>query len=133
MFWRIYRLLDINKEELKERFQKEDWNYVFDKVYRISDFIISRNFKIRDLDRAEDMKQECAENFLKKINQGKVDGTNNVFSFIWKNSTYRILEILRKENNRNRIARFLPYDLVDFEVFKDDDVTYKYVEKVEGA
>lgn len=126
-------MLDINKEELKERFQKEDWNYVFDKVYRISDFIISRNFKIRDLDRAEDMKQECAENFLKKINQGKVDGTNNVFSFIWKNSTYRILEILRKENNRNRIARFLPYDLVDFEVFKDDDVTYKYVEKVEGA
>ena len=29
-------MLDIDKDELKIKFQQEDWNYVFDKVYRIS-------------------------------------------------------------------------------------------------
>jgi len=119
-------MLDIDKEELRLRFVKEDWEYVFDKVYRISEFILMRNYKIYNPEIVEDMKQECAENFLKKITQGKVDGTKNIFSFIWKNSTFRILEILRKEGNRRKIAYFLPYDAVDFEVYKNDGVVNKY-------
>jgi hypothetical protein len=119
-------MLDIDKEELKVRYNKGDWEYVFDKLYKIAEFILVRNYKIYNPEIVEDMKQECAENFFKKIEQGKVDGNNNIFSFIWKNSTFRILEILRKENNRNKIAYFLPYDLVDFEVYKDTGVTNKY-------
>jgi len=122
-------LLDIDKEKLKSKFKEQDWEYVFDKVYRISEFILSRNYRIYNIDIMDDMKQECAENFFKKIEQGKVDPEQNVFSFIWKNSNFRILEILRKQNNRNRIARFMPFDLIDFEVYKDDSVTMKYVDE----
>lgn len=122
-------MLDIDKEKLKSKFKEQDWEYVFDKVYRISEFILSRNYRIYNIDIMDDMKQECAENFFKKIEQGKVDPEQNVFSFIWKNSNFRILEILRKQNNRNRIARFMPFDLIDFEVYKDDSVTMKYVDE----
>ena len=122
-------MLDIDKEELKTKFQQEDWNYVFDKVYRISEFIIMRNFRIYNLDVVDDIKQECAENFLKKIESNKINPEQNVFSFIWKNSTFRILEILRKENNRKKIAYFLPFDLVDYEVYKDEEITGKYSEE----
>jgi hypothetical protein len=79
------------------------------------------------------MKQECAENFLKKIEQGKVDGTRNIFSFIWKNSTFRILEILRKEGNRKRIAYFLPFDLVDYEVYKNEKISNKYTDSGDSS
>ena len=122
-------MLDIDKDKLKEKFKEGDWEYVFDKVYRISGFIISRNFRIYDPDKADDMKQECAENFFKKIEKNKVNPEQNIFSFIWKNSTFRILEILRKENNRKRIANFISFDLADFEVYKDDSITMRYVEE----
>ena len=109
-------MLDIKKEELKEKFAQKDWEYVFSEAYKISGFLISNKYKIFDQDIVDDMKQECALNFLKKIEQGKIDPDGNLFSFIWKNSNFRILEILRKERNRNNIARFFSYDLLDYEV-----------------
>lgn len=119
-------MLDVDKEELKTKFKEEDWNYVFDKAYQISNFLISKKFKIYDIEKAEDMKQECVLNLLSKIQKGKVDADNNVFAFIWQNSTFRILEILRKETNRRRIANFISYDLIDYEVFKLEDVVERY-------
>lgn len=119
-------MLDIDKEELKNRFVKKDWNYVFDKVYKISEYLLIKEYNIYNPEILADMKQECAENFLKKINQGKVDETRNIFSFIWKNSTFRILELLRKEGNRKRIAYFMSFDLVDFEVYKNENISNKY-------
>lgn len=119
-------MLDVDKEELKIKFKEEDWNYVFDKAYKISQFLISRKFKIFDPEIAEDIQQECVMNLLSKIQKGKVDSDNNVFAFIWKNSTFRILEILRKENNRKRIASFINYDLIDYEVFKHDEISHRY-------
>ena len=121
-------MLDIDKEELKSRFVREDWEYVFDKVYKIAEFILIKNYNIYNPELLADMKQECAENFYKKIDQGKVDGTKNIFSFIWKNSTFRILEILRKEGNRKKIAYFMPFDMVDFEVYRNENVSNRYAE-----
>jgi hypothetical protein len=121
-------MLDIDKEELKSRFVREDWEYVFDKVYKIAEFILIKNYNVYNPELLADMKQECAENFYKKIDQGKVDGTKNIFSFIWKNSTFRILEILRKEGNRKKIAYFMPFDMVDFEVYRNENVSNRYAE-----
>jgi hypothetical protein len=60
-------------------------------------------------------------NLHKKIIQNKVDENNNIFSFIYTNSNYRILEIIRKERNRKKKVSFISYDeleecgdLVDF-------------------
>jgi len=118
--------MDINKEELSLKFKEKDWNYVFDKAQTISEFLLVNKFSIYDPDTRNDMVQECLENFYKKILAEKVDPDKNIFAFIWTNSRLRILEILRKERNRNRIATFTSYqelegmsDYIDYEVYLD--------------
>ncbi len=103
-------MLEVNKVALNEKYNKGDMNYFFKEAEKITDFILSRNYKVFDPEKRADMTQECLLNLWKKIEQGKVDGSKNLMSFVWQNSTYRILEMFRKENNRNRIARFISYE-----------------------
>lgn len=99
--------MNIDKEKLSRKFKNKDWNYVFKDALKITEFLLITKFKIYDLEIRNDYNQECAENLLKKIKQGKCDPDKNLFAFIWKNSTYRILEILRKNRNRKRIVKFV--------------------------
>ena len=108
-------MLEVNKVKLSEKYNSGDMDYFFVEAQKITDFILSRNYKIFDPDKRADITQECLLNLWKKVDQGKVDGSRNLMSFIWQNSTFRILEILRKENNRNRIAKFVSYE----EIFVD--------------
>lgn len=103
-------MLNIDKEKLNERYNAGDMTYFFSEANRIADYVLSANYKVFDDDKRADMTQECMENLWKKVEQGKVDGSKNLMSFIWQNSTFRILEIFRKENNRNRIAKFVSLD-----------------------
>ena len=119
--------MNIDKEKLSERFKMQDWDYVFRQAKIISDFLLIQSFKIYDTERREDMSQECLENLQKKILQGKVDPDKNLFAFIWKNSRFRVLEILRKENNRHRIAKFIPYDTLEDTTISD------YFDSIEGV
>lgn len=103
-------MLEINKKNLNEKYNNGDMTYFFKEAGRITDFILTKNYKVFDSEKRADMTQECLLNLWKKIKQGKVDGSKNLMSFIWQNSTYRILEIFRKETNRNRIVHFVSYE-----------------------
>ncbi len=107
--------MDINRELLTEKFNEGDFNVFFEEAMKIADFVIADQFKIYDIHIRQDMLQECMENLWKKILQGKVDPTKNLFAFIWRNSKFRILEILRKEKRRKEIAHFTTYDDIDGE------------------
>ena len=50
------------------------------------------------------------ENFYKKIVQNKVDANNNIFSFIWANSSFTVRERLRKQRKRESIVKFYSLD-----------------------
>lgn len=102
--------MDIDKEKMALKFQEGDMEYFFAEAEKISSFLIVNHFKIYERERIEDMTQECLENLWKKITQGKVHAHRNLFAFVWRNSTFRILEILRKENNRKKKAQFFEYD-----------------------
>lgn len=120
-------MLDINKTELNEKYNKGDMNYFFKEADRITDFILSRNYKVFDPEKRADMTQECMLNLWKKIEEGKVDGSKNLMSFIWQNSTFRILEIFRKENNRNRIAQFVSLDAQEGDYLEMESIQGGYV------
>ena len=122
-------MLDIDKKALNDRYNDGDMNYFFDKANKITDFVLTRTYKVYDDEKRADMTQECLENLWKKVQQGKVDGSKNLMSFIWQNSTFRIKEILRKEQNRNRIAPFISYDNEEYEFLKGvDSAKYGQVE-----
>jgi len=114
-------MLDINKEILNEKYNAGDMDYFFNDARKITDFILTKNYQVYDNEKRSDMTQECLENLWKKVIQGKVDGSKNLMSFIWANSNFRIKEIFRKENNRNRIAPFISYDNEELEFLKGID------------
>jgi len=114
-------MLDINKEKLNEKYNEGDMNYFFDRAQKITDFVLTKSYKVYDSEKRADMVQECLENLWKKVKQGKVDGSKNLMSFIWTNSNFRIQEIFRKENNRKRIAPFISYDNEEYEFLKGID------------
>lgn len=113
-------MLKVDKVELEKRFRTGDWNYVFEQAIKISDYVVSQSFSIYDQVLKEDMIQECMENLWKKIMAGKCDPNQNIFSFIWQNSEFRILEMLRKEKNRKGIATFVSYDSKDYEIYSEE-------------
>jgi DNA-directed RNA polymerase specialized sigma24 family protein len=111
-------MLDVNKEELRKKYKEGDMNYFFSEARKITDFVLTKNYKMYDREKREDMIQECMENLWKKVIQNKIDPEKNLMSFIWQNSVFRIKEILRKESNRNRIAKMLPYDAEEMEFLR---------------
>ena len=122
-------MLDIDKEVLNKKYNDGDMEYFFDKARKITDFVLTKTYKVYDTEKRADMVQECLENLWKKVQQNKVDPTKNLMSFIWTNSNFRIKEILRKESNRNRIAPFVSYDNDEMEFMKGiDSAKYGEVE-----
>ena len=120
--------MDIDKDKLSLKFKEGDWTYVFKDAQDISEFLVVSKFGIYDREVKNDMVQECLENFYKKILAKKVDPNKNLFAFIWANSRFRILEMLRKENNRSKIATFISYqamegfsNYIDYEAYLDSE------------
>lgn len=102
--------MNIDKEKLKEAFKKNDFDYVFTEAKKITDFLLVHKFKVTDDDDRQDWCGECLANLWLKIIQKKVKADQNIFSFIWQNSTFRILEIIRKNRNRAKKIQFISYD-----------------------
>ena len=117
-------MLDIDKDTLNKKYNEGDMEYFFDKANKITNFVLTKTYKVYDSDKRADMVQECLENLWKKVQQGKVDGSKNLMSFIWTNSNFRIKEILRKERNRNRIAPMVSYDQEELEFLKGFESHY---------
>ena len=110
--------MDVNKELLKESFLKKDFNTFFKEARTIADFVAVRKFGIFNDEERYDINQECLENLWIKITANKVDSTKDLFAFIWKNSEFKIMEIKRKENRREKIAPMYSYDEEDAEWMK---------------
>ena len=100
--------MTIDKKELNEKFAENDWNYVFNKAYEISKFVIVRNFNILDGDSKEELAQRCVTDLWEKIIKNKHKKyKKNMFSFIYNNSNFKVKDILKSVNNRNKIAQFV--------------------------
>lgn len=102
--------MNIDKQILSEKFKKKDYDFFFKEAREITNFLLIRKYSVFDEEKRNDMTQECLENLWKKVIQEKINPDFNLMSFIWQNSTFKIGEIFRKENRRNRIAKFISID-----------------------
>ena len=128
---------DIKPEVLSEKFKSGDENFFYSKAAEITNFLLIKTFSVYDENDRQDMVQECMLNLFKKVKQGKVDPSKNLFSFIWTNSRFRILEIIRKESNRRRIAPMVSYDNIASNIafqaeFENLGVGLKYAPMLQG-
>lgn len=118
-------MLNIDKKELNNKYNSGDMSYFFKDAEKITSYLIVNKFFVKDQDEQQDMIQECLLNLWKKVEQGKVDGSKNLMSFIWQNSKFRVLEILRKQRNRDRIAKFISLDAQDYDQLELESVIKK--------
>ncbi len=114
----------VEKEELKKRFINKDWNFVLDVCARVSNYILETTYKDNkiDLETRQDIVQDCTLDFWRKIQEDKVDPENNIFSLMYKNSNFRVLDFLRKDRNRKKKATFVSYDEYMENVIGEEDV-----------
>lgn len=120
--------MNVDKSLLQEYFIQKDYDKFFSEAKKITDFILTKNFKIYDVFKRDEMSQECLENLWKKVIQGKIDPSKNLMAFIWTNSTRRIQEIFRKEFNRQKIATFTSYDINVYTYEGFNYSGYRYIE-----
>ena len=107
--------MDIDKDLLKKEYLSGDYNSFFKAASEITSFLLARKYHINPND-MEDVLQDCMVSLWEKHIDNKIDiERGNLMAFIWKNSTYKILDYEKKRKRRENIAYFVSYD----EIFTD--------------
>ncbi len=102
--------MEIDKDLLKDEYLSGDYNSFFRDAMEITSFLLSRKYHINPND-VEDVLQDCMVSLWEKHIEHKIDVTKgNLMSFIWKNSSFKILDHEKKRKRREGIAYFVSYD-----------------------
>ena len=105
--------LSIDKEEYNREFKDKNWEYIFKETKNIINFILENNYKILDENTKDDLIQECLENLWYKIQNNKIKNSDNLFGYVWKNSSFKIRELFRISKNKNKIAQFVSIEKIN--------------------
>lgn len=114
--------MEINKDILKEEYLSGDYDSFFKDAIEITSFLLARKYHINPED-VEDVVQDCMVSLWEKHIQNKIDvNKGNLMSFIWRNSSYKILDYEKKRRRREGIAYFVSYDeiITDIVAYKKD-------------
>lgn len=121
--------MEINKIELKNEFIRKDYDSFFKHAFEIANFLIVRKYVIPKEER-EDIVQDCMESLWNKLVEGKIDPERgDLMSFIWRNSSFKILDYLKKKKRREGIAYMISYDEILSDISFDEiknDKSMKY-------
>lgn len=106
--------MNIDKDLLYSEYINGNFGAFFKTAKEITEFIIARKYCsiAADPDEEADVVQDCLVSLWDKVIQNKIDveKNDNLMAFVWKNSTYKILDYLKKKNRRESIIYFLSYE-----------------------
>lgn len=107
--------MNIDKKLLINEYKNGDYNSFFKSAAEITGFIISKKYYTiaANEDEYRDLIQDCMVSLWEKHISNKINiEKGDLMSFIWKNSTFKIMDYLKKKKRRERIAVFVSYDEV---------------------
>lgn len=107
--------MNIDKKLLINEYKNGDYNSFFKSAAEITGFIISKKYYTiaANEDEYRDLIQDCMVSLWEKHISNKINiEKGDLMSFIWKNSTFKIMDYLKKKKRRERIAAFVSYDEV---------------------
>ena len=108
--------LGISKEFIHKAYVEENMDVFFKESEKIVSYLLVVKYKIFDEEERNDIKQDCLANLFLKHLQGKIKKYDdkglpaNLYSFVYTNSNYRILDHLKKKTNRAKKVQFVSYD-----------------------
>jgi hypothetical protein len=108
--------LAIDKKTLHSYYVDGDMNKFFKDSEKIVNYLLHQKYKFVDQEELEDVRQVCLMNLYQKHLEGKIkkfdkEGNEaNLYSFVWTNSNFRILDHLKKKSNRAKKITWISYD-----------------------
>lgn len=114
--------MEIDKVRMKDEYLSGDYDSFFKDAAEVTGYLLNKKYVLAPEEK-EDLLQDCLESLWDKHLKNKIDvEKGDLMAFVWKNSTYKILDYLKKKKRREGIAYFLSYEevLSDNKIFKKD-------------
>lgn len=119
--------MEIDKAKMRNEYLSGDYDSFFRDAAEVTGYLLNKKYVLAPEEK-EDLLQDCLTSLWEKHLSNKINtDKGDLMSFVWKNSTYKILDYLKKKNRREKIAYFLSYEEIisDNEIYKKnrDDLT----------
>ena len=119
--------MEIDKAKMRNEYLSGDYDSFFKDAAEVTGYLLNKKYVLAPEEK-EDLLQDCLTSLWEKHLSNKINtDKGDLMSFVWKNSTYKILDYLKKKNRREKIAYFLSYEEIisDNEIYKKnrDDLT----------
>lgn len=119
--------MEIDKAKMRDEYLSGDYDSFFRDAAEVTGYLLNKKYVLAPEEK-EDLLQDCLTSLWEKHLSNKINtDKGDLMSFVWKNSTYKILDYLKKKNRREKIAYFLSYEEIisDNEIYKKnrDDLT----------
>lgn len=114
--------MEINKARMRDEYISGDYDSFFKDAAEVTGYLLNRKY-VFEPEEKEDLLQDCLTSLWEKHLSNKIDTEKgDLMAFVWKNSTYKILDYLKKKKRREGIAYFVSYEEIisDNELYKKD-------------
>lgn len=107
---------------MRDEYISGDYDSFFKDAAEVTGYLLNRKY-VFEPEEKEDLLQDCLTSLWEKHLSNKIDTEKgDLMAFVWKNSTYKILDYLKKKKRREGIAYFVSYEEIisDNELYKKD-------------
>ena len=114
--------MEINKARMKDEYISGNYDSFFKDAAEVTGYLLNKKY-VFGPEEKEDLLQDCLTSLWEKHLEHKIDvEKGDLMAFVWKNSTYKILDYLKKKKRRENIAYFFSYEEImsDNELYKKD-------------
>lgn len=112
--------MEINKARMKDEYLSGNYDSFFKDAAEVTGYLLNKKYAFEPDEKA-DLLQDCMVSLWEKHLDNKIDTEKgDIMAFVWKNSTYKILDYLKKKKRRENIAYFCSYEemISDNELYK---------------
>ena len=106
--------MEIDKARMKDEYLSKDYDSFFKDAAEVTGYLLNKKYyNVIEPEERNDVLQDCMVSLWEKHLDNKINtGKGDLMAFVWKNSTYKILDYLKKKNRRDKIAYFFSYEEV---------------------
>ena len=112
--------MEIDKAKMKNEYISGDYDSFFKDAAEVTGYLLNKKY-VLEPEEKEDLLQDCLVSLWEKHLSNKIDTEKgDLMAFVWKNSTFKILDYLKKKKRWENIAYFFSYEEImsDNELYK---------------
>lgn len=117
--------MKIDKSKMRDDYLAGDFESFFNEAAEVTGYLLNKKYFGMDADEKADLLQDCMMSLWEKHLEHKIDTEKgDLMAFVWKNSTFKILDYFKKKKRREGIVYFFSYE----EITSDNAYAKKHME-----